>query len=384
VQFTCVLDFLIMLPIGPQLIRVFSMSSWQLGFLISAYSISAALSGFISAFYIDRFDRKYALITIYMGFTLGELVCALSPGYSFLMAGRIICGAFGGLLGALIISVIGDAVSQERRGQVTGFVMSSFSLASIFGLPVCIYMSTHIAWHTPFNILASLCSVILLLIYVYLPELKMHLTENKNNVAASIKNIYRNSPFMALCFMGMLMLGGGFAILPYLSSFLVMNIGLPDSDLSYVFIIGGVATLITSPLMGKLTDYFGMKKIFIIAAVFSALSILGVTHLKPQFSVSLIYFLCALFFVFMHARFIAATSLVLNAIDASKRGSFMSLNSAVQQIAGSLGTITAAYIITDTQEGKLQHFDMVGLLAITATAICIFISLKFKAGNKSS
>src|SRR5207245_8497359 len=108
----------------------------QFALVVSSYGCSAALAGLLAAFFIDRFDRKITLLVLYAGLTIGTLLCAIAPGYWSLMMARIVAGAFGGIGGAFILVIIGDAFPEIRRGRATGVVMTAFSIASIAGLPV--------------------------------------------------------------------------------------------------------------------------------------------------------------------------------------------------------------------------------------------------------
>lgn len=176
IQFTHMMDFVIMMPLGPQLMRIFNISPGEFGLLVSAYTFSAAVAGFLSALFIDRFDRKHAMLGLYFGFTIGTLACALAPTYSLLLAARVVAGAFGGVLGALILAVIGDAIPEHRRGAATGKVMAAFSVASIAGVPVGLYLASVTSWHAPFYLLAGLSFLVLIASFWLLPTMRGHLT----------------------------------------------------------------------------------------------------------------------------------------------------------------------------------------------------------------
>jgi predicted MFS family arabinose efflux permease len=156
IQFTHIVDFMILMPLGPQLMRLFAISPREFGFLVSAYTFSAGISGFLSAFVVDRFDRKKILIWLYAGFTLGTLACALAPSYPVLLAARILTGCFGGVLAAAVLAVVADAIPMERRGAAMGIVTSAFSAASVLGVPLGLYLASLFDWHAPFIFLTGL------------------------------------------------------------------------------------------------------------------------------------------------------------------------------------------------------------------------------------
>ena len=136
IQFTHIMDFMILMPLGPQLMRVMHVSPQQFGLLVSIYTLSAAIASLVTAFYTDRFDRRGTLLVLYAGFVVSTLFCGLAPGFATLVAARAVAGAFGGVAGTTVHSIIGDAIPDERRGQATGLVMTAFALSSIVGVPL--------------------------------------------------------------------------------------------------------------------------------------------------------------------------------------------------------------------------------------------------------
>ena len=156
VQFTHILDYMIVMPLGAGLMRVFDITPTQFSYLVAAYGAAAAVAGLIGGFFLDRVDRKHALFALYAGFAVATLACALAPTFSALLAARVMAGACGGVAGAIVIAMVGDVVPPERRGRGFAFVMSAFPLASIAGVPLGIKLASMFQWHAPFYLLVGL------------------------------------------------------------------------------------------------------------------------------------------------------------------------------------------------------------------------------------
>jgi predicted MFS family arabinose efflux permease len=377
VQFTHVLDFVIMMPLGPQLMRVFDISPQAFGFIVSAYTFSAGITGFLSAFFIDKFDRRTALLFLYSGFTIGTFLCGIAPTYLTLMLARIVAGGFGGVLGALIFAVIGDCIPEHRRGAATGTVMSAFSIASVAGVPLGLYLANHFGWHFPFFMLAAMSALALALAYKELPSMRGHLAAmpTSETPLQAIQTLYalvsipnhRN----ALVFMMVLMIGG-FTVIPYISPYFVTNVGMSESDLPLIYFFGGAATIFTSRFVGKLSDKFGKAKVFTFMSFSSMVVIYAITNV-PQVPLVFALVITTLFMVTMNGRFVPAVALVTSSVEPKSRGSFMSINSSAQQIAAGASSFVAGLIVGKAADGTMTNYHLVGGLAILATIMCIVL-----------
>ncbi|MDQ4141708.1 MAG: MFS transporter, partial [Bacteroidota bacterium] len=220
VQFTHIIDFVIMMPLGPQLMRVFSINPKQFGLLVSAYTFAAAFSGFISTFFIDKFDRKNALLALYFGFIVGTFCCAIAPNYQILMLARVLAGAFGGVIGALVFSIIGDVVPEHRRGSATGKVMAAFSAASIIGIPVGLYLASLSSWHAPFYGLTALSLLVLFIAIKFLPTMRGHLTNAvQQKPVKLVMDILTNKNLMWALFLMIMLTIAGFTVVPFISPY---------------------------------------------------------------------------------------------------------------------------------------------------------------------
>ncbi len=378
INFTHIMDFVIVAPLNPFLKDAFHITTREFGFLVASYTLSAGLSGFIAFFWVDKFDRRNVLLWLYMGFILGNVLCALAPTFTQLIFARIVAGAFGGVMGAVIMSVVGDVIPPERRGKATGIVMSAFAAASVIGIPLGLIFAEKYDWHGPFIFLSCISIAVFALMYFKLPSLKIHF---KNAIVETpmemLSSIFSDvNVRWALSFTLLVMLAG-FTVVPYISDYMVYNVGLPKEDLRYIYLFGGIATVASGPLVGKLADRFGKQKIYAIVATCSIAPILLITHL-PVLSKPMIYLASTSFFIFFGGRFVPAMAIMTGSVEPRNRGKFMSINSSTQQLANALATSIAGVIIYNSVTGQLIGFGTVGIMASVFTVMSIFIAYRVK------
>lgn len=382
--FTHIMDFMIMMPLGPQLMRLFDITPQQFSFLVSSYSFTAGISGFCAAFLIDKFDRKSSLIFIYIGFTIGTLACAFAPSYHVLLVTRCMAGAFGGILGALILSIVSDAIPLERRAAGIGLVMAAFSVASVFGVPFGLYLATLYSWHAPFLFLGGLGVVINVFIIAFVPSISGHLEENsRQSPLKMLKAIFgRRNPLMGLFFTSMLMFGH-FTIIPFIAPYMVGNVGFTEQELTYIYLVGGGLTIFSSPMVGRFADKYGRLKVFTIFGILVMIPILIITNLPPV-SLWVALIISGLFFIMANGRMVPSTTMVTSVIKPENRGSFMSIRSSVQQVSSGLATLVAGSIIAEAPSvvnpgaKALLNYEYVGYIAIAFSIIAIVIARQLK------
>lgn len=377
VQFTHIMDFMIMMPLGPQLMRELSLTAAQFSELIAVYTTMAGVVGLLVAPFIDRFDRRTVLLTVYAGFIIGTYGCAAAHTAGQLMAARAICGAFGGVAGATIMAIVGDIVPGERRGAAMGIIMTSFSAAAALGVPFGLFLAQQFRWETPFMLLVGLSLIVHVLLLLFLPHVRGHLA---GGAASSFKNfltLLRDpNAWRALLLMVSLVFGH-FIIIPFLSPHLVFNMKLPEHLLSLVYVLGGLLTIVTAPWIGRLTDRLGRARVFTAVVSVAALVIFFLTQAGPLPAWETLLITC-LFFVFASGRYVPAQAVITSAVPSARRGAFMSLSTCTRDLFTGVAAILAGRVVLRTPDALL-HVDWLGWLAVAMTLLSIWLIRRVKA-----
>ena len=374
IQFTTVLDFLIIIPLGPQYERVFGISPSQFGFIVASYGISAGLMGLVAGFFLDWFDRKQALLWLYFGFALGTLFCAMAPTYHLLVAARSFAGAFGGVVGAVILAIVGDVVPMERRGSAMGMVMSSFSVASIIGVPTGLYVAEWYTWHVPFYVLAGLSAIVLAVAASITPPLRGHMSHmvEEHPVKRVWAVMTHPDHQRAYIFMAALTFTG-FCIFPYIPTYMVGNVGLTESQLPWIYLCGGLCTVFSMNWVGRWSDRSGKLRVFTFTSLSTVVPVLLMTNL-PREPLPVALGVSTLLMICMSSRMVPAMAMMTGAVEARYRGGFMSINSAVQQLSMGLTSLIGGLILGQNAKGEVTHFPINGVLAITFACLCIYLA----------
>jgi predicted MFS family arabinose efflux permease len=368
VQFTHVLDFMIVMPLGPQYMRYLGIDAQQFGLVVAAYGFSAGLASLLAAWFIDRFDRKASLLVLYGGLTTATLLCAMAPNYPLLALARAVAGAFGGVVAACVLTIVGDVFPGPRRGTANGVVMSAFSVASIVGVPAGLWLASQFNWRAPFAALTALGCLVLPLARLVLPPLRGHQAQHRPEPSATVWEILLQPTHLRAFALSTALVVSSFLVVPYLATYLVKNAGRTEEELPFVYLFGGAATLLSTPLAGWLTDRIGKLPVFRTVAVLTVVPLLAVTNLPP---VSLAVALTAttLLMVITSARWVPAMALITASAVPRYRGSFLSLNASFQQMAMGLASLVGGAIL-DTGEGDtLTGFPVAGALASLAAVV---------------
>ncbi len=377
IQFTHMMDFMIMMPLGPQFTQIFHISDAQFGVLVSSYTLSAGLSGLAAATYIDRFSRKRLLLSLYIAFGVATLCCALAPNYALLLAARIGAGVFGGILSSLSQTIVGDVVPFERRGRAMGIVMTSFSVASVLGVPGGLFLATQGSWHTPFFAIAGLCAVLAVFAALTLPRLDGHLKAGASYSAfGRIGAVLADANHLRVFGFSALMMIAAFSVIPYLAINLQYGLGLRTDEIPYAYLWGGICAFATARWIGRLTDRWGKVRSFRLLAVAVIVPVFGITLLPHGSPVWVVVAMSALFMICMSGRMIPGMAIVTSAANPALRGTFMTLNAAVQSAAMGTAAWVGGLLISRNAEGVLQGYWQNAVVSACAGLASIWLAGK--------
>ncbi len=375
-NFTHILDFMIMMPLGNYLITDLGISPFQFSLLVAAYSISAFVSGLAIATFIDRFDRKKPLLIAYIGFLLGTVACGFAPTFGLLLIARIVAGLFGGIIGAQVFAIVADLFTYERRGRAMGIVMGGFAAASILGVPLSLYITNIFKhnWHLPFLFIGGVALLLIPLILKVIPKMTGHIRERgagESFFTALITVAKVPIQRSALTFSGLLMMGH-FLIIPFINPYLEFNKGFSKNDTPIIYLVGGAASLVAALSLGRIADKKGKLNIFSLSVFFSLFMVLLITKLpNVAFPVVLIFF--AIWFIVATGRIVTAQAMITEVVKPEQRGSFMSINGSIQQLGSGLAALCAGVIVRTEKSGRIVHYEWVGYLSIAV----LFFSLLF-------
>ena len=374
IQFSVILDFMVLSPLGVFLIKNWHIHPSQFGLVVSVYAFSAGISGILAAGFADKFDRKKFLLFFYVGFLGGTLLCAIAPTYHFLLFARIITGVFGGVIGSISFAIISDLFQMEVRGRVMGFVQMAFAASQILGLPIGLVLANRFGWHSPFWMIAVFCLAVGIVIALYMNPINDHLkirSDQRHPFHHLVKTISRSHYLRA--FMATTLLAtGGFMLMPLGSTFSNFNLGIRLDQLWILYGVSGVFTILTGPTIGKLSDKIGKYPVFVVGSLIGMVMVaiytnLGITPLW------LIIILSILLYIGISSRMISSSALMTAVPEPQDRGAFMSINSSIQQIAGGIASAVAGAIVVQTKSGVLEHYNRLGYVVIGTMTITIIL-----------
>ena len=376
-QFTVVLDFMVMSPLGDILMKSLSLQPSQFGIAVSAYAFSAGASGLLTAGFADKFDRKKLLIFFYAGFIIGTILCGLVTTYETLVAARIITGIFGGVIGSISMAIVADLFAIQQRGRVIGFIQMGFGASQVLGIPIGLYLASIWDWHMPFLLIAGIAAIIIILIMVKLQPITEHLNikKEKNAIQHLLHTVAKREYRIGFTATALLSIGG-FMMMPFGSAFATNNLHITEAQLPLTFMAAGLSTLFVMPLMGKLADRMDKFRLFAFACLWMIVIVLIYTKLGAT-PLWLVILLNITMMIGIMGRMVPSTAMVTAVPDMQDRGAFMSINSSLQMIAGGIAAAIAGRIVVQqTQFSPLEHYDTLGYIVAGITLFSIMLMFR--------
>jgi predicted MFS family arabinose efflux permease len=370
-QFAVILDFMLMSPLGAVIMPALSITPKQFGLVVSAYAFSAGASGFVTAGFADRFDRRKLLLFFYAGFMAGTLWCGLAQSFELLLLARIVTGLFGGVIGSVVLAIATDLFPARMRGRVMGIIQTAFATSQVLGIPVGLYLSDRWNWHVPFLALAALGIIGGLVVAWRLQPVADHLRmPQERGPWTHLFHTLTEPRYLIAFATTALLTTGGFMLLPFSSAFVVNNIGIGLHELPTVYLVTGLCTIFCGPLIGKAADSFGKFRVFVLGTSLSIVMVLTYTHLGPT-ALPYLIGVNAVMFVGIFSRIIPFQALVSSVPVANQRGSFNAISASIQQLSGGLASVAAGHIVTLGADGKLQHFEVVGYVVVGTSLVAL-------------
>jgi predicted MFS family arabinose efflux permease len=372
-QFTIVLDFMILSPLGAFLLRDLGLSTRQFGLVVSVYAFSAGASGLLAAGFADKFDRKRQLVFFYCGFVVGTALCGIADTYRFLLIARVVTGVFGGVIGSIAFAIITDLFPFQMRGRVMGTVQTAFAASQVLGLPVGLALATHWGWHAPFRLIVAVSLTAGVMIVVWLRPIDAHLkVASDRNPLLHLLHTASRPRYLIGFSATMLLATGGFMLMPFGSAFTVHNLGVPVARLPLVYVVTGVVSIVTGPLLGRLSDRWGKYTVFCLGTVAALLVVIYYSNLEvtPLWKVIAVN---ALLFVFIMSRMISASALSSGVPAPADRGAYMAINSSLQQLSGGVAAAIAGLIVVQSASGRIERYNVLGWVAASVMLVTMLL-----------
>ncbi len=370
-QFTIILDFMVLSPLGAQLLQELNINTKQFGMVVSAYAFSAGIAGLLAAGFADRYDRKRLLLFFYVGFIVGTFLCGIAPNFIFLLLARIVTGIFGGVIGSILFAIITDLFDMQVRGRVMGFVQMAFAVSQVLGIPVGLYLANIWGWHAPFLLIAGISVLAFIAIAWKMKPVSAHLAlQSGHSAMTHLRKTVSQKRYLTGFMATTLLATGGFMLMPFGSAFAVHNLGLTMDQLPLVYMVTGVCAMIAGPLIGRYSDRIGKYNLFVAGTVLTMILVVVYTNLgiTPLWVVIL---LNTVLFVGITSRMISSSALMTAVPEPADRGAFMGVNSSVAQISGGFASALAGIIVVQTPSGMLQHYPTLGYVVVASMIVTI-------------
>ncbi len=370
-QFTIVLDFMILSPLGPILMPQLSINARQFGLVVSAYAFSAGVAGILAAGFADKFDRKRLLLVFYAGFLFGTFLCGIVPTYRLLLGARVVTGLFGGVIGSICFAIVADLFPLQVRGRVMGTIQSAFAASMVMGIPMGLFLASHLGWHGPFRMIVAVGLLVGVVLVWKLQPITEHLaTGREGHPLVHLFHIATNRRYLVGYAATMLVATGGFMLQPFASNFAVHNLGVPLPRLPFMYMASGVVGMAAGPLLGTLADRIGKFRMLAIATAAGIGMVWWWTGLDRIPFWLAILGNCALFAT-ISGRQVSTMALITGVPEARDRGAYMSVSASMQQFAGAVSSSAAGLLVVQSTSGRIENYELLGWVVIGAMLLTL-------------
>jgi predicted MFS family arabinose efflux permease len=370
VQFVNILDFMMVMPLGPDFSAALDIPTSKIGVIGGSYTAAAAISGILTSFFLDRFPRKTALSAALAGLSAATLAGALSTGLYSLLATRICAGAFGGPATALALAMTADSIPVRKRGRALGIVMGAFSVASIAGVPAGLELASSGGWRAPFFAIGGLGFFIAGAFMLRTGQgindnaisKHAHKGQDKNETLRAWKALLSSVNMHLSMAIGASAMFSAFIVIPNIAAFVQKNLGYPRENMGMLYLFGGVTSLFTMQIAGRIIDRYDAFRtglagtVLLIATVY-----LGFYDSRPWFSPVL---LAVLFMSGSSTRMIAANTIASRVPSDHNRAAFMALQSTTQHVASAAGAFGSSLFLGSEADGKLTGVDRIAIISM--------------------
>ncbi|MCY1081360.1 MFS transporter [Archangium lansingense] len=364
VQFVNILDFVMVMPLGPDFAAALGIPTNQIGNIGAAYTAAASVAGVAGSYFLDRFDRRKALAVAMLGLVVATAAGGFATGLTSLLVARAMAGLFGGPATSLSMSIIADVIPAERRGRAMGGVMGAFSVASVLGVPLALKVAVWADWRMPFFVVAGLGLLVVAGAIFFLPPVRGHL-ERERGPTVSVRELFTRTDVLLSYSLTMLLNVAGFVIIPHISGYVQHNLGYPREELEFIYFAGGLVSFVTLRVAGKAVDALGSFRVGAVGAVLF-IGTLYITFIHLPAGVPLVA-IFACFFLSNGVRNVAASTLTSRVPEQAIRARFMSFQSAVQHLGAAAGASLSSRLLTTLPDGQLVGLNRVVLVSMAVT-----------------